>query len=248
MFTLDLLRKEYSARNRGQTTDEKRSLLAVNEHRSPSLTTSSCARRHFAEGLLSRFRTTTGLVAYLIISSSLSGCSITTAFLAGSIVTSAWITEPRRLQTIKRDAIINYQVNQKLARDRNIAQQAHIVATSYNRVVLLTGQVPHDELSQRAAQYAYSTPQVKRVFNQLTQTPLSNPWQRSRDTAITATVRTRLLATKGLHSHHFKIVTENNTVFILGVASPEQAAVATAVVQHTSGVKRVVKLIEIMSV
>ena len=51
--SLDLLRNQYSARDRGQTTDEKRSLLGVNEHHSPSLTTSSGARRNFAEGLLS---------------------------------------------------------------------------------------------------------------------------------------------------------------------------------------------------
>lgn len=178
-----------------------------------------------------------------LLSFLLSGC-IAGAFVAGGAATGAIITEPRTLTTIKDDETVNYQVNRAVMNDPVMVSQAHIIATSYNRVVLLTGQAPTQAIRLRAAQFAQKIPNVKRVFNQIVLGIPTTPLQRSKDAAITANVKARMLAERNLPSNRFKIVTENGNVFILGLATRLQADQAVAVVRHSAGVEQVTRLIE----
>lgn len=179
----------------------------------------------------------------LVLSLALQGC-LAGAFVAGGATTGGLITDPRSFSTIKDDEQINFKVNRKLANDAVLASEAHVSAVSYNKVVLLTGQAYDEELRDRAEQYAKETPDVKRIFNEITLGIPTAAFRRAKDVGITSAVRTKMFANRELKSNNFKIVTENGVVFILGVATQKQADLAVTIARKSAGVKKVVKLIE----
>ncbi len=107
----------------------------------------------------------------LVLSFALQGC-LAGAFVAGGATTGGFVTDPRALSAIKNDEEINFKVNRKLANDAVLASEAHVSAVSYNRVVLLTGEAYDEELRGRAEQYAKETPEVNRVFNEISKCQL----------------------------------------------------------------------------
>lgn len=152
--------------------------------------------------------------------------------------------ESRSMETIQQDDQIGYIANSLIATDKTLTSQAHIVAVSYNHVVLLAGQAPTQELRQKAVELVKKVPNIKRIFNQITIGAPTSAVTRSKDAGITANIRARMLATTNLKSNYFKVVTEDGTVYILGLSTRQQGDIAAKVVQDSSGVKRVVKLIE----
>lgn len=152
--------------------------------------------------------------------------------------------EGRKLETIQQDDQITYLGSNLIAADKTLSNQAHIVVISYNNVVLLAGQAPTEALREQAVEQVKKVPNIKRIFNQITIGEPTSALTRSKDASITGNVRARMLATTNLKSNYFKVVTEDSTVYILGLASRQQADIAAKVVQDSSGVKRVVKLVE----
>lgn len=123
-------------------------------------------------------------------------------------------------------------------------EEANIVVTSYNGVVLLSGQAPNEDLRTRAAQVAASVKNVRRVYNELIVAPNSEFAVRSSDTLLTAKVKTRLLATKGIKDSRVKVVTENGTVFLMGLVTHAEGDIAGKITQETGGVQKVVRMFE----
>lgn len=179
----------------------------------------------------------------LTLSLALQGC-LAGAFVAGGAATGGFVTDPRPIGTIKNDEEINYKVNKALANDAILSSETHIAAVSYNQVVLLTGQAYDEELRAKAEVYAKAIPGVKRVFNKVTVGIPTTALQRTKDIGITSTLKMKMFMNRELKSNHFKIVTENGVVFILGVATPKQADLAVLIARKSAGVKKVVKLIE----
>lgn len=175
---------------------------------------------------------------------SLSGCSPGVVLFGGGVAANRIFTEPRRFSSVAYDAIVNRDLSKMLAQDATLNKNSHITATTYNQVILLTGQAPEERLCQKAFSYAKSMPGIKRIFNQLIISQPTSLWQRIQDALLTAMVRTRLLMTSHLHSHCFKIITEDKAVFILGKANYDQAKLAASVAQKTPGVKRVIQIVE----
>ncbi len=179
----------------------------------------------------------------LILSLGLSGC-LAGAFVAGSATTGGLVTDPRSINTIKSDEEINFRINRKLTNDPVLNAETHIAAVSYNQVILLTGQAYDAELKAKAEQYVKSIPQVRRVFNEIVLGIPTTVYRRAQDVGITSAVKTKMFANRELKSNNFKIVTEDGVVYILGIAKPHQADLAVSIARDTSGVKKVVKLIE----
>ncbi|OIZ99841.1 BON domain-containing protein [Rickettsiella grylli] len=179
----------------------------------------------------------------LILSLGLQGC-LAGAFVAGGATTGSLVTDPRPISTIKTDEEINFKVNRRLVNDPELNAETHISAISYNRVVLLTGQAYDEKLKAKAEHYARSIPEVRRVFNKISLGIPTTLYRRAQDVAITSAVKTKMFANRDLKSNDFKIVTENGVVYILGIATPKQARLAVSVARDSSGVKKVVKLIE----
>lgn len=121
---------------------------------------------------------------------------------------------------------------------------AHFDATSYNGVVLLTGQVINEDLRQLAAKTAAAVKNVRLVRNELEIGANSSLAARSNDTLLTTKIKTKLLATSGIKDSRVKVITENGSVYLMGLVTQAEADIASKVAQETSGVQRVVRLFE----
>lgn len=179
----------------------------------------------------------------LILSLGLQGC-LAGAFVAGSATTGSLVTDPRPIDVIKTDEEINFRVNRKLANDPVLNAETHISAVSYNQVVLLTGQAYDEALKAKAGDYTKSISQVRRVFNEITLGIPTTVYRRAQDVGITSAVKAKMFANRALKSNNFKIVTEDGVVYILGITTQKQADLAVSIARDTSGVKKVVKLIQ----
>lgn len=173
---------------------------------------------------------------------ALSGC-LPVAFVAGAGIGGAVIYDKRSVKTIASDHNAAQHIRQKINKDPSF-KGSHIDITSFNHIVLLVGQVKDSSLADSANQIAMSEPNVRRVYNQIMVGPVSTYWQRSKDSGITALVKSALLAAKKLRSSQIKVLTENGIVYLLGVVSPEQASIAAEAASTVSGVKKVVKVFE----
>ncbi|HJV06822.1 MAG TPA: BON domain-containing protein [Chromobacteriaceae bacterium] len=121
---------------------------------------------------------------------------------------------------------------------------AHVNVTSFNRAVLLTGEVPSQQARQQADQIARGTPNVRRVYNYTDVDAAAGLGSRSNDTWITSKVRTRLMEGKGYAPTDIKVVTERGVVYLLGLVTQAEGQAAAQVVSQTAGVQKVVTLFE----
>jgi osmotically-inducible protein OsmY len=126
-------------------------------------------------------------------------------------------------------------------------QRAHINATSYNRQILLTGEVPTAQDKALAEQHAAKLENVKSVVNELGVLGNTSLSARSSDTLITSRVKAALVDDKDLYANAFKIVTERGTVYMMGRVTKREADKATEVVRRQDGVQKVVRVLEIIS-
>lgn len=133
---------------------------------------------------------------------------------------------------------------------KEIKTDAHVNATSFNRKVLITGEVPDKATKAEIGKIVASTENVLGVNNELVISANSSPASRNNDSLITDKVRQRLTQDKRIISNlqfsadYIKVVTGNGVVFLTGTVSRARAEAAADVAGSTSGVKRVAKLFE----
>lgn len=128
--------------------------------------------------------------------------------------------------------------------DNAIESEGRIVATSYNGVVLLAGQVPRGDLIARAGEAAKQVQRVKVVHNELTAGPRLSLLARNQDGLITANLKTRLLTDGTIPGSRIKVVTEAGVVYLMGLVTHQEADLAVQQAQQIGGVQRIVKLFE----
>jgi osmotically-inducible protein OsmY len=129
----------------------------------------------------------------------------------------------------------------------NLGERVHINVTSYNRQVLLTGEVTAEKDRQGALQLVERIENVKSVVNELSVMPLSNLSERSNDLLITAKVKASYVDSKDLFASAFKVVTERGVVYLMGRVTKREATSATDKTRNVNGVNKVVRLFEIIS-
>jgi len=122
--------------------------------------------------------------------------------------------------------------------------RVHVNATSYNGIVLLTGEVPTAELKTQVEQIARTTPKVRRVDDELAVGAVTTIGARSNDSYITSKVKARLVETNKVPANLVKVVTERQIVYLMGILSHAEADAAAQIAATTSGVQRVVKVFE----
>lgn len=122
--------------------------------------------------------------------------------------------------------------------------RAHVVVNSYNRQVLLTGEVPNEQARQQAEQIVSRVENVKGTVNELAVMAPSSLTQRSSDTLVTGKVKASIVDDGSLSVSAFKVVTERGTVYLMGRVTQREADRATQVARHISGVQRVVRIFE----
>ncbi len=180
------------------------------------------------------------MLLLLLIGALLNGCVV--AVVAGA-ATGLAVYDRRSVAMIERDARIFHVVHKTIVTDPRF-QNSHVVVSVFNQVVLLAGQTPIASLRVVAEKIAQSTPQVHRVYNEITVDQTRLLTEQSKDVWITGEVRAKLLTKKGLESGSIRVVTENEVVYLMGIASPEQAGLAVDVARQVNGVRKVVKVFQ----
>jgi osmotically-inducible protein OsmY len=126
-------------------------------------------------------------------------------------------------------------------------EKVHVNVTSYNRKVLLTGEVPDNATRSEIEKLVSSLDSVLGVINELRVGPISSFGDRSNDTYITSKVKTRFVD-KGFLASHVKVVTEARVVYLLGLVTKSEGDPAVAVARTTSDVAKVVRVFEYLPV
>ena len=128
-----------------------------------------------------------------------------------------------------------------------LLERVHINVTSYNRQVLLTGEVPSEADKARAQDIVSRVENVRSIVNELAVLGNTSLTSRSSDALITGRVKASFVDAKDLYANAFKVVTERGTTYLLGRVTQREATRATEIARTTPGVQRVVRVLEIIS-
>ncbi|WP_249661522.1 BON domain-containing protein [Variovorax sp. PCZ-1] len=126
-------------------------------------------------------------------------------------------------------------------------ERVHINATSYNRQVLLTGEVPTEADKVRAQEIVSRVENVRSIVNELAVLGNSTLTARSSDALVTGRVKASFVDAKDLYANAFKVITERGTTYLMGRVSQREADRATEIARTSPGVQRVVRVLEIIS-
>ena len=182
------------------------------------------------------------VVAAAFAASLLQGCA---PLVVGAAVggTALVATDRRSVGAQADDEAIELKIGNNIG--KGYGDRVHVNATSYNGIVLLSGEVPSQDLVGAIAEIARTTAKVRRVHNELVVGPASDLGARSNDTYITSKVKTRFVeASKTFSATHVKVVTERQVVYLMGLVKHAEGDAAGQIAATTSGVTRVVKLFE----
>ena len=182
-------------------------------------------------------------LAAAALAGALSGCA---PLIIGGAAMGALVTFDRRTSGAQlEDEGIELRAGARMR--EAMADRAHVNLTSYNRQVLLTGEVPNEQAKQQAEQVVSRVYNVKGIVNDLA--VMGNPTlaQRSAYTLITGKVKASLVDDSSLSVNAFKVVTERGVVYLMGRVTQREADRATQIARNISGVTRVVRIFEIIS-
>lgn len=180
------------------------------------------------------------IAIYLLMCSILSGC--VAAVVAGAAA-GLVVYDRRSVTMLEKDARIFHVVHKAIVTDPRF-KDSRIVVISFNQVVLLLGQTPAASLRVAAEKTAQQTPNVRRVYDEITvDYPLAIS-QRTQDSWITSQVRTQMLRKKGLESGSIRVITEGSVVYLMGIVTKEQGNLAVDVARQVRGVQKVVKVFQ----
>ncbi len=182
-------------------------------------------------------------LAAAVLATTLSGCA--PLMLGGAAVGTMVAVDRRTSAAQLEDETIELRAASRLG--EVLGSLAHINVTSYNRQVLLTGEVPDAASKQLAEQTVTKVDNVRSVINELAVMRASSLTQRGNDIYITGKVKATLVDAKDLTATAFKVVTERGTVHLMGRVTQRESERATALVRQVSGVTRVVRAFEIIS-
>jgi len=130
------------------------------------------------------------------------------------------------------------------ARAREIAPNGHVNATSYNRKVLLTGEVGTEAEKRKVEDGVKGVTSVREVANELQIAGASSFASRGSDSLITSNVKARMVNNGKFAVTHVKVLTEAGVVYLMGMVTPAEGDAAAEIARSTSGVTRVVKVFE----
>ena len=174
---------------------------------------------------------------------SLSGCA--PLLVGGAVATGIIATDRRTAGAQLEDQAIEIKVASAVRQE--LGDRVHLNVTSFNRKVLLTGEVTTAGEKERIEKIAQSQDNVQSVVNDLAQMPASSLTQRSKDTVITSRVKAAFIDAKDLQANAVKVVTERGIVYLMGRVTSREAKRATDIVRGMSGVAKVVRVFDEIS-
>ena len=185
------------------------------------------------------------LVLVSTLVGSLSAC--TALVLGGAVAGVAMVATDRRTSGAQlEDEAIEIRAASRL-KDK-FGERGHFNVTSFNRRVLLTGEVAGEADKLAAEQLVFQVDNVRMVVNELTIAGMTSTLQqRSNDTYITGLVKASMLEAKDIPSAAFKVVTERSVVYLMGRVTSREADRGTEIARGVNGVAKVVRSFELIS-
>jgi osmotically-inducible protein OsmY len=181
------------------------------------------------------------LIALLVVVSALSGCA---AVVVGGAGTAAMVGADRRtIGTVTEDQGIELKATSRIS---DKYSDAHINVTSYNRMVLLTGEAPAEAARAEIEKITRAVENVRGIYNEIAVVGKSALSARTNDSYLTGKVKARFVDAQKFNALFVKVVTESNVVYLLGMVSRKEADDATEIARTTSGVQKVVRLFEFL--
>ena len=186
------------------------------------------------------FAVITGVMA----ASALSGC---VPLVVGAAVggTALVATDRRSVGAQTDDEAIELKIANHIG--TGYGDRVHVDVTSYNGIVLLTGEVPTPDIVASIGDVARTTAKVRVVHNEIVVAAASPLGSRSNDSYITSKVKTRFVEKNKFSATHVKVVTDRQVVYLMGLVKRDEADNAAQIASTTEGVLRVVKLFEPIS-
>jgi len=128
--------------------------------------------------------------------------------------------------------------------DQIFGWKVHVNVSSYNRQVLITGEVPDAVTHAEVEKLVAALPGVRTLANELVIGPQTSLAARTGDAVVTSNIKGRFLGAKNFNPIHVKVVTEAGVVFLMGMVTEVEANAASEIARTTDGVKKVVKVFE----
>ncbi len=153
------------------------------------------------------------------------------------------MAEDRRSSgTVLEDKTVEIKAGNRIT--EKYGEQVNINVTSFNRFVLLSGQAPTDEIKQDVSVLVLEVPNVRNIQNEIVVAGISSKTSRASDALLTSRVKGRLAQNKEVSANNVKVVSENGTVFLMGLVTRAEAETASQTAATTGGAQRVVKVFE----
>ena len=185
-----------------------------------------------------------GVAAILAV--SLSGC--VTALVAGAAIATIDIIHDRRSAgEYLDDNTIELSARNYLLSTPEIRAAAHVKPTSWNGILLITGEVDDEQIKRDMIANFKEIDGVRQLVDETTITGKTALIARTNDAWITTRVKTRLLTKTGLDANRVKVITTRGSVYLMGIVTEEEATRATELARTVKGVARVVKVFEYTS-
>lgn len=183
------------------------------------------------------------LPLFFLTSLALQGCS--PLLLAGGAVGAGAVvgTDRRTAGTLLEDQAIEIKATDRIYADEALGKRVRVRVTSFNRRVLLTGEVPTAEDRGAVLAIVKELPNVAGIYNEIRIGQPAEFDARSKDTWMTTKVRTKLALDAGL-PNPAKAVVSGGTVYLMGLVDAAEAEKVTAAASQVEGVQRVVRLFE----
>ena len=191
----------------------------------------------------SRLARLTARLAALAATGVLAGCGA--LLVTGAVIgTGLIVTDRRTTGTQVEDQDIEFKA---AASVRDLATLGNVNVVSYNRIALITGEVPNANEKARVERAVAAVPQVRAVVNELGIGGNSTMGSRSTDTMLGAKVKATLVDAKDLQANAYKVVLERGIVYLMGRVTAREADRGTEVARSVAGVQKVVRVFEIIS-
>jgi osmotically-inducible protein OsmY len=189
-------------------------------------------------------RNLVSLAAVLALLPALQGCF---PVIAGGVAAGVLAVDDRRtLPAQAEDRSIMLKAETRIS--ERFGDKVHVNVTSFNRRVLLTGEVPDDKLRVEVERVAGGVENVATIVNELQIGGASSLTARTNDSIITSKVKGNFIDDAKVQANAFKVVTEASVVYLMGLVTREEGDRAATVASRTSGVKQVVKVLEYVPV
>ncbi|MCF8152117.1 MAG: BON domain-containing protein [Burkholderiaceae bacterium] len=183
------------------------------------------------------------LAALLLSLPILAGCFGAAAVGVGT--GALMLSDRRNSETFVTDEGLELRASARI--NEKYGDKSHVNVISYNRMLLLTGEVTSDAAKADVEKIAATVPNVKSISNELAVAGPSSFGGRSNDSYITSKVKARFVDAGKFAANHVKVITEAGVVFLLGLVTQAEADAAVEIARTTGGVQKVVRVFEIIS-